>query len=133
MLFNFYDFLFYCYYLLFASIKRKEPIHHVLASAFLSVILTLNILTVLMITNVLAMAYQRFSLIIPVVLLFIVNKYLNRFYFIKSDRYLVILERYQKIKINSKVCISLAIMLTFFTFGLFWFIGIVVDSRLTPD
>lgn len=133
MVLSFYDFLFYCYYLLFASIKRKEPIDHVLASVFLSVILTLNILTVLMITNVLAIAYQKFSLTIPIVLLFIAIKYMNRFYFIRNERYLVILERYKKIKINRKVCISLAIILTFLTFGLFWFIGIIVDNRITPD
>lgn len=132
MFLYFYDFLFYCYYLLFTLIKRKEPIDHILASTFLSVILTLNILTLLMITNVLAIGYQKFSLIIPVVLLFIVNKYLNRFYFIRNNRYTAILERYNKIRINRKICISLAITLTFFTFGLFWFVGIIVDNRLTP-
>ncbi|HEY9006448.1 MAG TPA: hypothetical protein VIM75_09950 [Ohtaekwangia sp.] len=123
---NFYNFLFYCYYSLFTSAKRKEAMDHILASLLLSVIISFNLLALISFTDVFSEVYEMLSLSIPVLVLFIVSYTAHWCYFISTDRYQRIIKKYEHREGNKKVYSVLAIVLTAFTLALFWISGVHV-------
>jgi hypothetical protein len=128
MITKFYNYLFYCYFKLFKLIKRRGKIDHLLASAFLAVILSLNILTVMMGTGILKIFYFKTGLAIPILGLFLFTYLFNQYYFIGSGRYKAIIKCYDEDpKIKKDNSIALAIIITFLSFFLFWFLGLLID------
>jgi hypothetical protein len=125
---NLYDNLFYCYYLLFKLFKRSKPIDHLLASNFLSVIISYNILTICTLIGWLKIIHDKLSLTIPIVILFILTYFFNKWYFILGKRYQKIIIHYKDRQLHNKKFIIIAIVFTFLSFVLFWLLGLLYNT-----
>lgn len=118
-----YDYLFFCYYKTFRVIKREVDIDHSLASDFLSVIISFNILAFFMLifpklTKILIHSFNGFLIAgIVMIIIYLTNKRL----FLNNNRYREIISYYENNPSlsNLGICLLISIFLTIFTFVLF--------------
>ena len=126
-----YEKVYYYYYCLFKSIKRNVDIDHGLASGFLSVIVSANVLTVLMISGAGKFVYNNVPVPLLVFAIFGGLYFFNNFYFITGKRYLVIKEQYAVEGYDKKKRYLIrAVIITVLTFVLFWLVGFLTDKYL---
>lgn len=115
MIKNPYNYLYYCYYKLFQPIKRKIDINHEVTANFMSMIVSTVIMIILVLTDTIKQIGSIMPLVIPVLLIFGIVYYFNKWYFLSSKRYRNIIKYFEG-RVNIIVCKLLALGLILFSF-----------------
>lgn len=86
------NFLYYSVYRVFALIPRKEPIDHILAATFFSLLFSTNLITLLILGKSLGLDYGRYDFRLFLILIFVTIYIIFRWYYIRSGNYKKIIE-----------------------------------------
>lgn len=118
------DFLFYIVFRAFRLIPRKEKIDHLLASSFLSILLTTNVICLLFISKLLQLLKVRYQITKIYWVIFLIYGcwyFFNKWYFIKSNRQENIILSFDNKYYNSfRIMGFLGFIYIFLTFFGFW-------------
>jgi hypothetical protein len=123
-----YFYLYYSLFQLFKLIKRNFPIDHYLASSFLAVLFSFNIISLLILFGVFQWIYFKMPLLLPIIIIFSLSYYLHNKYFIISNRYKVIIDSYDLKKIPKVRIIFIGVIYIIITFLSFIIVNNINDK-----
>lgn len=128
----FLNFLYYIVYRVFKLVPRRQQIDHFLASSFLAGLIMTNILTGLCLLNFFIylsteFAIHKFHWI--VILIFTGCYFFNKWYFLKTENYKIIINTYdEKFKNQQSFIITLGVFYIIGTFIGFWALAFYFDK-----
>jgi|GEM_PF-3927219 len=122
-------FLYYIVYRLFKLIPRREPIDHLLASSFIAILFTTNLVTIIVLIELILHAYfnaaEQITVGIVLIALFLIIYIYCKWYFIKKEKYIEIITDFdEKNKSSLKLMGVLGIIYTVATFLGFYVLAV---------